>query len=90
MHDFYCKNADEMYNKTLAKRVKHFKEDSKGVNEMSAIMEELKKEAITETNIKHIKSIMVNFDITAKKAMQSLSIPEEEYSIYLKLLGLKE
>lgn len=90
MHDFYCKNADEMYNKTLAKRVKHFKEDSKGVNEMCAIMEELKKEAITETNIKHIKSIMVNFDITAKKAMQSLSIPEEEYSIYLKLLGLKE
>lgn len=37
-----------------------------------------------------IKRIMVNFDVTAKKVMQGLGIPEKDYSIYLNLLGLKE
>lgn len=90
MHDFYCKNADEMYNKTLSKRVKHFKEDIKGVNEMCAIMEELKKEAIIENNLEHIKKIMLIYDVPAKKAMKDLDICEEDYPMYLKLLGLKE
>ena len=90
MHDFYCKNADEMCNKTLAKRVKHFKEDGKGVNEMCAIMDELRKEAIIENNLEHIKKIMLIYDVTAKKAMKDLDICEEDYPMYLKLLGLKE
>ena len=34
MHDFSCINAEDMYNEVLAKRVKHFKEDSRGVNSM--------------------------------------------------------
>lgn len=79
-----------MYNKTLAKRVKHFKENSKGVNEMCAIMEELKKEAVIETRLEDIKKIMVIYNVTAKKAMKDLDISEEDYPMYLKLLGLKE
>ena len=71
--------------------IKHLqKEDGKGVNEMCAIMDELRKEAIIENNLEHIKKIMLIYDVTAKKAMKDLDICEEDYPMYLKLLGLKE
>jgi len=93
MHDFYCKNADEMYNKTLAKRVKHFKEDIKGVNEMCAIMEELTtkatKEAVVATKLEDIKNIMNNFNVTVEKAMSTLKISKDDYAMYIEMLNKK-
>ena len=53
-------------------------------------MDELRKEAIIENNLEHIKKIMLIYDVTAKKAMKDLDICEEDYPMYLKLLGLKE
>ena len=41
MHDFYCKNPDEMHHKILADEVRYFKEDTKGVKKMCQIMEEI-------------------------------------------------
>jgi len=94
MHDMYCKNANDMYNKVWADKVDYYKNKKRVEYKMCEIMEKIaadrENKAITATNIKHIKSIMVNFDVTAKKAMQGFNIPEKEYSIYLKLLGLKE
>ena len=89
MHDFYCKNADEMYNKTLSKRVKHFKENIKGVNEMCAIMDELKKEAVIETRLEDIKNIMNNFDVTVEKAMSTLKISKDDYAMYIEMVNKK-
>ena len=45
MHDFRCTNADDMYFNEMADRTRYLKEDPKGVSEMCAIMEELKKES---------------------------------------------
>jgi len=94
MHDMHCKNANDMYNKVWADKVDYYKNKERGKYEMCEIMEKIatdrENKAIMKTNIKHIKSIMVNFDVTAKKAMQSLNISEKKYPIYLKLLGLKE
>ena len=90
MHDFYCKNANEMYNKTLVKRVKHFKEDSKGLNEICAIMDELTskaaKEAVIKTKLENIKNIINNFNVTVEKAMSTLKISKDDYTMYIEVL----
>lgn len=41
MHDFSCKNPDNMYYKILADKTRYFKEDERGVASMCKIMEEL-------------------------------------------------
>ncbi len=45
MHDFRCENADDMYNKLMAEKTRYLKDDPKGVKEMCAIMEDLRKES---------------------------------------------
>ena len=94
MHDMHCENAKDMYNKILADKVDYYKNKERGKYEMCEIMEKIatdrENKAITATRAEDIKHIMVNFDVTAKKAMQGLGIPEKDYSIYLNLLGLKE
>lgn len=41
IHDFFCKNPDEMYYNLLADRTRFFKEDVKGAGDMSGVIEEL-------------------------------------------------
>lgn len=48
MHDFYCKNADDMYSKVLASRVRELKETPEGVDSMCREMEQIKNWGIEE------------------------------------------
>lgn len=48
MHDFACKNPDEMYFKVLADKTRYFKEDEKGVADMSKIMDDLIEDLIED------------------------------------------
>lgn len=41
MHDFHCKNADDMYSGILAERVRALKETPKGVDSMCRELEQL-------------------------------------------------
>lgn len=41
IHDFFCKDPKEMYYEPLARQVRYYKEDEKGVESMCRIMEEL-------------------------------------------------
>lgn len=41
MHDFSCKNPNDMHYKLLADKTRYFKEDEKGVEAMCKIMEDL-------------------------------------------------
>ena len=45
MSDFYSQDADEMYYRELADRVRYFKETKEGVRNMCDILDEMKKEA---------------------------------------------
>ena len=49
MHDFSCKEPDDMYYSELAEPVRYYKEDVKGVRTMSRIVEELIEEEARET-----------------------------------------
>ena len=51
MHDFMCKNPDEMYYKELAERVRYFKEDEKGRDSMCESMEEMRREERIEATM---------------------------------------
>ena len=48
MHDLYCKNADDMYSKVLADRVRELKETQKGEESMCKELEELIKLGVAE------------------------------------------
>jgi hypothetical protein len=60
IHDFNCRDAKDMHSPILAERVRYFKEDEEGVNEMCEIVENIvnkeKKEAVTKIAIKLLKS----------------------------------
>jgi predicted transposase/invertase (TIGR01784 family) len=42
MHDFSCKNADDMHYKILSERVRYFKEDEEGITDMCKAMEDIR------------------------------------------------
>lgn len=48
MHDFSCTNASDMYYKTLAERVRFYKEDKEGVEIMCKAMEDMRNETYRE------------------------------------------
>ncbi len=45
MYDFFCTDANAMYYKELAEKVRYFKEDEKGVANMCKVLEEMRNEA---------------------------------------------
>ena len=55
MHDFSCTNADDMYYDVLAKRVKYFKEDERGVEAMCKVMEDMREGVRIEIAINCLK-----------------------------------
>ena len=46
MHDFHCKDADEMYSEVLARRVRELKETEEGVYSMCQEMDEIYNEGM--------------------------------------------
>ncbi len=48
VHDFKCKNAEDMFFSQLADKVRYFKETEKGVSTMSGILKEMREEAYAE------------------------------------------
>ncbi len=99
MRDFFCENADEMHYKVLADRVRQFKENEKGVREMSGVLDEIREEGFQrgekrgekkgkeKTTILHIQSIMESLDMSAEDAMKALRIPLKDQPKYLSMIG---
>lgn len=88
MHDFRCTDADDMYNKVLADRVRYFKEDKEGVAIMCREMERMRNEAIQDSQVENIRNVMESFQVSIYKAMESLKIPKEMYDFYIKRVNL--
>ena len=71
MHDFHCKNAEEMYNNILAERVRELKETSEGVEYMCAAMDQIYQEGMevgeAKGMAKGMKKGMEKGELKAKK-----------------------
>ena len=86
MHDFFCTNPDEMHYKELAKKVRYYKEDEKGVSMMCKAMEDMRNEVAEQTKLDDIKNIMATFGVSIEKAMEALKIPKSQWNTYMGLL----
>ena len=83
MHDFSCTDADDMYNKLLANRVRYFKEDKEGVAIMCREMEKMRNDAhaegCAETLIQTIDALMQNLKLNIEDACKAAGITLEAY-----------
>lgn len=96
MHDFRCKRVEEMHYDVLKERAERFKDEAKGVMNMSsnplwdefvrAYDEEREEAARTSERASSIKNLMKNLKLSAEKAMEALAIPESEWARYKAML----
>ena len=86
MHDFFCKDAKDVKNAVLADRVRHFKEEESGVEEMCEIMQKLADDVAHEKTVEIAKGFLedgISVDIVAKNT----KLPREEVEAIAKRLG---
>lgn len=99
MHDFRCKDPDDMYFDVLKQRANHFKKTPEGVTEMCKALDELtkKREAEAEirgevrgefmANLKTIKNLMKSTGQTVDKVMESMGIDPAARQKYLAFIS---
>lgn len=74
MHDFSCKNPDDMKYKILAERARYLKQNQKGVSNMCKAMEEL----IEEEKIEMIENLLKLNRLTVEEIAKVSNIPLEK------------
>lgn len=80
MHDFSTPNADEMYYNELARKVRFHKQDEKGVQMASQIVEEYGDERAAEALQKGIAQGIQKQAIETAKNMLKKQYPESDIS----------
>lgn len=81
MHDFSCKNPDDMHYKILADRTRYFKEDKEGVAAMCKMMEELIDEEKKEIALRMLKSGEVSkeyISVMVGLSVEAINLLEKE------------
>ena len=86
MHDFFCKDAKDIKNVVLADRVRHFKEEESGVEEMCEIMQKLADDAAYENSVKIAKKLL-GAGASIDLVVQGTELPREEVEAIAKRLG---
>lgn len=81
MHDFFCKDPNDMKNPVLAENVRYYKTDVEGVVRMRTMTEEFvertRKEG-QEKQARMVKAAMKNFHVTFDQACEKFEIPKED------------
>ena len=78
MHDFSCTDAKDMKYRTLAERVRYFKEDEKGVAAMCKAMEDMRNEAKLEERKEIACSLLVDGELSYEKIAKHTGFTVEE------------
>lgn len=90
VHNFRCTSPNEMYYAELANRVRYFKEEPKGVAQMSGVIEKVAedraKKEVERSTLRSIRALMETLHVTAEKAMELLKIDKSMWKKYLALL----
>ena len=90
VHDLFCVEPDDMNYEELAERARYYKKDSKGVEAMCEIWEEVRQEGIergmaegkTEGMVEAIRNLTQTTGWAIEKVMEALKIPEVEWEKY--------
>ena len=91
VHDLFCSEPDDMHYEELAERARYYKKDSKGVEAMCEIWEEVRREGIEQgerdgrfkEQLSSIRNLMETLNLTAQQAMDALKIPTEKRDVYV-------
>ena len=78
MHDFSCTDAKDMKYRTLAERVRYFKEDEKGVAAMCKAMEDMRNEAALEKGKKTALNMLALGKLSYEEIAQCAELSLEE------------
>ena len=89
MHDFHCKDADEMYSEVLARRVRELKETEEGVRSMCQEMDEIYNEGMMRGEERGITIGEERGERKAKKAT-AISLAEMGLPVEQIARGVKE
>lgn len=76
IHDFHCRNADEMYSETLAEQIRNIKETEKGVTDMCQEMEKIYEEGIEQGIERMVLNALQNR--SAREVSEMLKLPLEQ------------
>lgn len=83
MHDFSTANADEMYYEELAERMRFFKQDERGVDMVSKIVEEYgdlrAAEALKQQTTNAVRNLYAN-GVSIEIIEKSFNLTEEQVS----------
>ena len=77
MHDFSCTRADDMYYEQLAKTMRYYKEDGKGVSIMCKAMEDMRNDVRIENALKMINGGKLTLEEVAEYSGLSLEKVKE-------------
>ncbi len=78
MHDFSCTDAADMYYRTLADRVRFFKESKEEIEIMCRAMEEMRNQTLKEGMINVAKKMLEDGTITLEKIAEFVGLSVEE------------
>ncbi len=78
MHDFSCTDAADMYYRTLADRVRFFKESKEEIEIMCRAMEEMRNQTLKEGMINVAKKMLEDGTITLEKIAEFVGLSVDE------------
>ena len=81
-----CRDAKNIKNDVLAQRVRHFKEEESGVEEMCEIMQKLANDAAYEKSMKIAEKLLMA-GASIDLVVQGTELPREEVEAIAKRLG---
>lgn len=77
MHDFCCTDPDEMHYEALARKARHFKEDEKGVTDMSRIWDEVREEGVLNGMEKAITELLEDLGQVPPRVMELIEAQDD-------------
>ncbi len=78
MHDFSCTDAADMYYRTLADRVRFFKESKEGIEIMCRVMEDMRNQTLKEGAVNSAKRMLADGMLTLEKIAEYAGLPLDE------------
>lgn len=81
MHDFFCRNAEDMNYEVLAERVNYFKNEVGGVDNMCQISEEIRRDAMYESAKEIALKMLKESTLSVEKIAEITSLTVEEVEV---------
>lgn len=84
VHDFDCKESEDMFYPILAKQIHYFKETEGGRSIMCKAVDELAEKRRLDAMFDVVKNLMETMKLSVEQAMEAMKLSEEDRAVLLK------